>query len=170
MDSGGLEIWVWSTIFQKSNIGWPQQPPIEKVLKFNMIFHDSTKMKIFQNIKMNEKFENLDDSEVLNSDFPGQKTSAGSMTSTASTTSVASMTFTASFHQKILILIVWSSLAPTWPIILLVEWIIKNPNFHWYLNPLCQRLLRPANVTFLKTGWSNSNFQTSWPRYAPNFF
>ena len=65
-----------------------------------MIFHDSTKMKIFQNIKMNEKFKNLDDSEVLNSDFPGQKTSAGSMTSTASTTSVASMTFTASFHQK----------------------------------------------------------------------
>ena len=25
--SGGLEIWVSSTSFQKSNIGWPQQPP-----------------------------------------------------------------------------------------------------------------------------------------------
>ena len=41
--SGGLEIWVSSTSFQKSNIGCPQQPPTEKVLKFNMTFHDSTK-------------------------------------------------------------------------------------------------------------------------------
>ena len=46
------------------------------------------------------EFKNLDDSEVLNSDFPGLKTSAASMTSTASTTSVASMTSTASIHQK----------------------------------------------------------------------
>ena len=30
--SGGLGIWVSSTSFQKSNIGWPQQPAIEKVL------------------------------------------------------------------------------------------------------------------------------------------
>ena len=29
----------------------------------------------------------------------------------------------------------------------------------WY--PFCWRLLRPAYVTFLKTGWWNSNFQTS---------
>jgi hypothetical protein len=26
-----LEIWISSTSFQKSNIGWPQQPPTEKV-------------------------------------------------------------------------------------------------------------------------------------------
>ena len=96
---------------------------------------------------------------------------------------------------------------------LFVEWIIKNPIFHWYLipflleaveasrchffenwlmqykfsyctqmtnaspflwngsskiqfftdiwYPFCRRLLRPAYVTFLKTGWWNSNFQTS---------
>ena len=31
MGSGGLEIWVASTSFQKSNIGWPQQPPTESV-------------------------------------------------------------------------------------------------------------------------------------------
>jgi hypothetical protein len=42
-----LITWVWgicvsSTSFQKNYIGWPQQPPTEKVLKFNMIFHDST--------------------------------------------------------------------------------------------------------------------------------
>ena len=29
--SWGLEIWVSSTSFQKSSIGWPQQPPTEKV-------------------------------------------------------------------------------------------------------------------------------------------
>ena len=50
--SGGLEISVSSTSFQKSDIGWPQQPLTEKVLKFNMIFHDSNKKKYFQNIKI----------------------------------------------------------------------------------------------------------------------
>ena len=28
---GGLEIWISSTSFQKSNIGWPQQPLTERV-------------------------------------------------------------------------------------------------------------------------------------------
>ena len=37
---GGLEFCVLSTSFQKSNVGWPQQPPTETVLiciseKFN---------------------------------------------------------------------------------------------------------------------------------------
>ena len=45
--SGGLEFCVSSVSFQKSNIGWPQQPPIEKLLKFIMIFHDSTKKLSF---------------------------------------------------------------------------------------------------------------------------
>ena len=40
---GGLEFCVSSISFQKSNIGWPQQPPTKKLLKFNMIFYDSTK-------------------------------------------------------------------------------------------------------------------------------
>ena len=43
--SRGLPIYVSSTIFQKSSIGWPQQPLTEKVLKFNLIFHDSTPKK-----------------------------------------------------------------------------------------------------------------------------
>ena len=30
----------------------------------------------------------------------------------------------------------------------------------WY--SYCQRLLRPANVIFLKNSWRNTNFQTSW--------
>ena len=33
--------------FQKNDIGWPQQPPTEKVLKFNMIFHDYTQKLFF---------------------------------------------------------------------------------------------------------------------------
>ena len=87
--------------FQKSDIGWPQQPPTEKLLKLNLKFHDSIKKLSFSKHQCKAEFKNLDDSEVLSSDFPGLKTSATSMTSTASTTSVASMTSTASFHQKI---------------------------------------------------------------------
>ena len=45
------------------------------------------------------KFNNLDDSEALSSDFSGIIISVASMTSTASTTSVASMASTASFHK-----------------------------------------------------------------------
>ena len=52
---GGYDFCVSSTSFQKSNIGWPQQPPTEKLLKFNLIFHDSTKNFFFQNIKITSK-------------------------------------------------------------------------------------------------------------------
>ena len=45
--SGGLEICVSSTSFQINDNGWPQQPRTEKVLKFHMIFHDSTQKKTF---------------------------------------------------------------------------------------------------------------------------
>ena len=54
--SGGYDFCVSSTRFQKSNKGWPQQPPTEKLLKFNLIFHDSTKKLSFfkhqKNIKI----------------------------------------------------------------------------------------------------------------------
>ena len=39
--SGGLKICVFINQFSKNDIGWPQLPPTQKVLKFNMIFHDS---------------------------------------------------------------------------------------------------------------------------------
>ena len=40
---------------------------------------------------------------------------------------------------------VWSSLEreARWPIMVSFSGTIKNPNFHWYLNPFCWRLLRP---------------------------
>ena len=61
--SRGLEICVSLTSFQRYDIGWLQQPPTEKVLKFNVIFHDSTqKKKFFRKIKIklnsNSIFEN----------------------------------------------------------------------------------------------------------------
>ena len=45
--SPGLPNCVSLTSFQKIIIGWPQQPLTEKVLNFNMIFHDSTKKNSF---------------------------------------------------------------------------------------------------------------------------
>ena len=47
--SGGLEFYVSSTSFQKSNIDWPHQPPTEKLLKFNLMFHDSTEKLFLSN-------------------------------------------------------------------------------------------------------------------------
>ena len=44
------------------------------------------------------EFKNLDDSEVLSSDFSGLKTSAASLTSSASATSTASTASKALFH------------------------------------------------------------------------
>ena len=70
----GLDIWVLSTRFWKSNIGWPKHPPTEKVLKLNMIFHDSTQKILFSKHRNKAEFKNLCDSEVLSSDFPGLKT------------------------------------------------------------------------------------------------
>jgi hypothetical protein len=57
------------TIFQKGNIGWPQQPPTEKLLKFNLTFHDSTKT-FFSKHQNKAEFKNLDDFEVFSSGFP----------------------------------------------------------------------------------------------------
>ena len=42
MASWVVGVWVWSASFQKSNIGWPQQPPTEMLLISvkNWIFED----------------------------------------------------------------------------------------------------------------------------------
>ena len=48
LTSRGFDISVSSTTFQKRNIHWPQQPPTEKVLKFNLMFHDSIKTIFFK--------------------------------------------------------------------------------------------------------------------------
>ena len=58
--SRGLGIWVSSTSFQKS--GWPQQPPAEKVLKFNVVFHDSTQNFFFSKYPNKVEFNDMDNS------------------------------------------------------------------------------------------------------------
>ena len=80
-----MDFCVSSSSFQKSKIGWPQNPLTE----FNMIFSDSTTIFFSSKHQSKAEFKNLDDTEVLGSDFPGVITSATSMTSMASTTSVA---------------------------------------------------------------------------------
>ena len=54
-----------SIIFQKSDIGWPQKPPKEKVLKFNVFLHDSTKKIAFSKQQCKTEFKNSDGSEVF---------------------------------------------------------------------------------------------------------
>jgi hypothetical protein len=88
-----VDILINRTNLQKCYIGWPQQPPREKVQKLKNDILDFTKNNGFQNI------QHSDDSGVLSSDFPGLGISVASVTSTASTASVASMTSTASFHK-----------------------------------------------------------------------
>ena len=65
-----------------------------------MVFHGSTSNFMFSKHQNKVENQNLDDSEVLISDFPGFRSSAASMTSSASATSMASTASEALFHQK----------------------------------------------------------------------
>ena len=116
--SGGLEIWVSSTSFQKSNIGRPQQPTTEKVAKIQLdIWLVSQKICV---------------------------TSAASAASMASLTSTAQFHQLAS--QSWWLDHPWHQNNQNWSFF--VEWIIKNLFFAdiWY--PCCLRLLRPVDVIF----------------------
>ena len=75
MGSGGVDFCVSSTSFQRISIGWPQQPLTERVLKFDMNFHNSTKTFSFSKHQSKAKFKNLNDTEVLSSDFPDLRNS-----------------------------------------------------------------------------------------------
>ena len=44
---GGYDFCVSLPSLQKSNIGWPQKPPTEKLLKYILIFNDCTKKLFF---------------------------------------------------------------------------------------------------------------------------
>ena len=79
-----MGIFVSYTSFKKSSIGWPQQPQTEKVLKFKIVFCDSTPNSIFPKHQNKVEIQNLDDFEVLINDFPDIRTSAASMASTTS--------------------------------------------------------------------------------------
>ena len=91
--SWGLDIWVLSTNFQKSNIDWPQQPPIEKVLKFSKNFHDSVKIILVLRLLNSRTRITLKFSVVI---FQGLETSTASLTSVTSVASATSLALTAS--------------------------------------------------------------------------
>ena len=73
-------------------MGWPQQPPTEKVLKFKMVQNG-------QNIKIKLKSKTW---MTLNSSLVilQARTSAASLASSASSASMASTTSEALFNQK----------------------------------------------------------------------
>ena len=77
---GGLEFCVSSTSFQKSNIGWPQQPLTGGVLEFNITFCAILPKFVIIKHESKAKFQKVDDTKVIGSDFPGLRTSATSMT------------------------------------------------------------------------------------------
>ena len=78
-----------------------------------MIFHDFTQKKLFSKHENKAEFKCLDDFEVLSSDFPSLKTSATSdlsgLNSFNDLDSLVSL-------KDLLILMLWSSLAPKLPI------------------------------------------------------
>ena len=105
-----------------------------------MDFHDSVKKFFFKTSKLNyfcpqiNEFENQDDSEVLSSDFLGLR-NLWSLIDLSSLCNLTGLNSPIS-SKNFLILMVWSSMASKWLIpVLFVEWIIKNPNFYWYMVP-----------------------------------
>ena len=155
VDSEDLEILVSSTHFQKSNIDWPQQPPTERVLKFNIIFHDSTKIFCFSKHQSKAKFKNLDDTEVLSSDFQALEPMQPQWPLQPQQPQWPQWPRQPHFIKKIT--------DPDGEIIPTTQMIKTSPFFwngsskiHFLLISgtfFFRRLLRPADVTFLKTGW-----------------
>ena len=95
--SWGLDILVLSTNFQKSNIDWPLQPPIEKVLKFSKNFHDSVKIILVLRLLNSRTRITLKSSVVIFQALETSTASLTSVTSAASATSLASTASTAPF-------------------------------------------------------------------------
>ena len=131
-----MEIYAWSIIW---NLTHPQRPPTEKVLKFNISFDDSVKRFFFS--KQQNKVLKLLNSRIwkpLKSSvviFQALETSSSSWTSAAFAASAASTASKGQFSQEK----VWSWLSDHhwhqnnqyWSFF--VEWIAKNPIFHWYM-------------------------------------
>jgi hypothetical protein len=151
---GGLEIWVSSTSFQKSNILWPKQPPIEQVLKFQNI-----------NVELNSKtWMTLKSSVVI---FQALKPLQPQWPRQPQQPQWPQWPRQPHFIKMITHPDGW--IIPTTKITNTSSFLrnrsskIKRFTDIWY--PYCQRLWRPAYVIFSKTGWWNSNFQTSWTHY-----
>ena len=153
MASGVKKICVSSTFFQKNDIGWPQQPPTEKVPEFNMIFHDSTPQKrFFQNIKIklnSNTWMNLKSSVVI---FQALKPLQPQWPQWPQQPQWPQWPQQPHFIKKIY----WSQWFdhPQHPNdqyqSLFVEWIIKNPIFHWYLILSLLKAVEASRCHFFK--------------------
>ena len=153
--SRGLEICVSSTSFQTNYIGWPQQPPTEKVLKFNMIFHDPTQKRFFQNIKIklnSNAWMTLKSSVVI---FQALKPLQPQWPQWPQQHQWPQWPQQPHFIKKYTdpdgLIIPSTQMTNTSPFLWNGSSKIQFFTDIWY--PFCQRLLRPANVTFLITGW-----------------
>ena len=140
---GGFTIWVSSISFQKSSISLPQQPPTEKVLKFKVIFPDPNQNIFFQNIQIKLNlmtwmtlkssvviFQAL---EPLQPQWPWQPH------------------FIKKFTDSDGWIIPGTKMINTCPFLWNGSLKIQFFANIWYF--FCWRLLRPADATFLKTGW-----------------
>ena len=156
-------IWVSSTNFPKKNIDWLQQPLTEKVLKFNMIFHDSTKTFFFQNIKIklnSRTWMTLKSSvvifqalEPLQPQWPQQPQQP------RWPQWPQQPHFTKELPEPDGWIIPGTKMTSTGPFLWDGSSKIQFFTGIWYL--FCWRLLRPAYVTFLKTGCKYQNVITS---------
>ena len=144
-----MTFWNLQPVFNSNRKG-------EKIQNYISWFYQ----KIFISKHQNKaEFKNLDDSQVLSSDFPGLGTS---LTSAASAASLASTTSTAQFHQRTSwnwwLEHSWHQNDQYWS--LYVEWIIKNPIIHWYLISFLSEAVE-ASLCFLNTGCKCKNVITS---------
>ena len=115
-------------------MGWPQQPPTEKVLQINMGFHDSVKNIFFKTLSDISPqiidFKNLDDSVVI---FQALQISAASLTSACNLTGLNSL---------------YSHISSKNFLVLMDH---QKSNFLLiYGTSFYQRLLRPAYVIFFE--------------------
>ena len=101
--------------------------------------------------------EPISSEPTFSSNFPDIGISAVSMVPTASTASEASIIFTASFHQNKYCS--WWFNTPWQPNdqywLFFVEWIVKNPDFHWYISVLfLSEAVEVSRYYFYENEWN----------------
>ena len=161
MASGGKKFFVSSTFFQKNDIGWPPQPLKERVYDINKkldfwssipqkgtgISHlgarDDQSIRIRRSFNETRLSRSLKLLRPLRSEVAEVLRLGKSLLRTSKSSRHLNSALFACFEKNIF----WVELSN---IIL---------NFGTFF---CRKLLSPANVTFLRTGWWNTNFQTSW--------
>ena len=160
-----LKVTVGNLSFQKINFDWPQQPLPEFsvwvfiILSKDIFLKHQNEIILVLRLLISRTRMALKSSLLI---FQTLKTSAASLTSVASATSLAS---TASLYSPIssknfLILMVWSSITPKWPIVVIFCGMGSSKIKIFTDIGGCWGL-RPTYDNYLKTGWWNSNLQTS---------